>query len=294
MNNPEAFELQHNPESLVTNHIMASRMRRGPTAVALLVGISVLAAACADKGVVVSPTKTVTPEQPTATTTPKEDSPEFSPEQQVQVVERLKHVRDFTREFFREGFGNVAINPGSMGDEDYARFWAKLHPDPFHTLTWVRTGPEGKLGVIIENNYLNTGKLSQSKLSANFIDSGNGDNIRQHVPQIGEHIQGQPGYQQIPFDQLRQVVEGVFNLPRMVWQETTSTYEGGIQVPTLKGTGKTTAGSNVELTIDSFGKVFLTKTYPPPNLSFEQRFHPHKFAKNGSLKPQFAPRNLGL
>lgn len=262
------------------------------------VGVIVLGAACVDQSVPVMPTVTATPERAkstatltaTATATPKPDFPALSPEQQAQAVERLSHVRNFMREFLREGFSQVAIDPAGIGDAAYARYWAKSNPDLQNTFTWVRTGPDGILGFNIAKSYSNTGKLLQSTLSANFIDGVNSDNIRQYVPQIGAHIQGQPGYRQIPFEQLRQVAEGVFNLPRMNWQETTSTYEAGMQVPTLKGTGITAAGSNVEFTIDSFGHVSLTKTYPSAPLSFEQRLNPHRFTKNGYLRPQFAPK----
>lgn len=282
------------------------RIRIHPSKVGMLgtgIGVVLFGAACADQSTPAIPAATAIPEQSKisatataiATSTPKLDLPTLSPEQQAQIVERSKHVRDFMREFLREGFSHVAINPGDTGDEDYARFWAKFNPDPHKTLTHARTGPDGILGFRVTNTYSDTGKLLQSNLSADFIMSGHGEIIRQYIPQIGEHVQGQPGYQQIPFDHLRQVAEGVFNLPRMNWQETTSTYEAGIQVPTLKGSGITAAaGSNVEFTIDSFGHVSLTKTYPFANLSFKQRLNPYKFAKNGHLKPQFAPRKLSL
>lgn len=277
------------------------RIRRGPTTSAtIFFSIAFLAAACADQNAVMPPTATPASE---LTITPN-----FFTEPLADILKKMQYERALIKEFVRD-FGTVAMNPTQVSDEAYAVLWAQSNKDPHRSFTYARAGlGDMLLGFDIENTYSDNAKPVESTISIHLI---NQFSHPKYLPTLEEYISptynigvsylsDSPG---IPPKHLRAVAEYIFKLPeKLTWEVTTRDYReygeyqanGIMKVPAMKASGRSSDGSNITFIIDSAGYATLTKTYPPLNLSFEQRFNSHRFAKNGSLKPQFAPRKLGL
>lgn len=260
-----------------------------PERIAPFLGIAILAAACADQ----SAATRVAPSAPIE----KIDYPELSAEQMAKILWRMKDAKDVMNASVSKDFRPVILESGRSDDEnEIPKLWARFYShnsDPHRSLFFASAGPDGILRFRVVNTYDDQGRLLESTIASDIDTRGS----IEYILQIGRYERSMkydsPG--RIPPEHLREVAYSIFNLPRnLEWEATISNYEGGTNVPTLKSKGRTLDGGKLDFSIDSFGKVDLTKTYPSRNLSFEQRFNPHKFAANGFLKPQYSPRELGL
>jgi len=259
-----------------------------PERIAPFLGIAILAAACGSDQRVVVPTSTPA----TATATPEIDYPELSAEQMAKALWRMRDAKDVVDVFISKDFRPAVV----LGYEDESKFHAKVNlynSDPHNFRTSVSAGPDGILLFRVQNTYGDEGQLLESSVASDIITKG----TIEYILKIGryERPMKYDSKGRIPPENLREVAYSIFNLPRnLEWEATISNYEAGTNVPTLKSKGYTLDGGKLDFSIDSFGKVDLTKTYKTPNLSFEQRFHPHRYTANGVLRPQYSPRKLGL